>query len=250
MTGRPFFFSMSEADAYCEGIVRRFDEDRYLASVFAPARVRPHLFALYAFNFEVAKTAEAVTNPIAGQIRLQWWRDAIDGIFAGTVRDHPVAKALASAVRAHELPRHLFDELIDAREHDLEPEPFAESRALTEYANSTSGHVMRLAARILGMEAGGAARSAGLAYALVGIARAEPFNAARGRAILPPGTTREELAARALDLYMETRAWSRRLLPALLPAVLVPLYVKSLNASVPRAQKQRAMAWAMLRGRL
>lgn len=243
---------MNADDKYCEDLVRRFDEDRYLASIFAPASVRRHLFALYAWNFEVAKTAEIVRQPIAGQMRLQFWRDTIDGIYAGSVRDHPVARAVAEVIGAHGLPRKWFDGVVDAREADLEPAPFADMDALEAYADATSGKVMRLAADVL--EAGATldevARSAGIAYALIGLARARPFHQARGHAALPPGVTEGHIAQRALDLLKNMPRFARRYLPAFLPGALVRTYARALNTEVPRFQKQRAMAWAMLRGRL
>jgi phytoene synthase len=55
-------------------LVRRHDRDRYMTALFAPAARREALFALYAFNYEIARVREAVTQPTLGQIRLQWWR--------------------------------------------------------------------------------------------------------------------------------------------------------------------------------
>ncbi len=72
-TGLPF------AQSHCEALVREGDPDRYLATLFAPAAARPHLFALYAFSLTVARVREAASNPMAGEIRLQWWRDALQG---------------------------------------------------------------------------------------------------------------------------------------------------------------------------
>lgn len=243
---------MNADDKYCEDLVRRFDEDRYLASIFAPASARPHLFAIYAWNFEVAKTAEIVSQPVAGQMRLQFWRDAIKEIYSGSVRDHPVARALAEAIRGHQLPRPLFDELIDAREADLEPAPFADMDALEAYADATSGNVMRLAADVLSGDAtpDDVARHAGVAYALIGLVRSRSFHEVRGHAVLPPGVSEGQVAQHALDLMKNMPRVARGYLPAFLPAALVRTYARALSTEVPRFQKQRAMAWAMLRGRL
>src|SRR3954465_7509110 len=79
-------------------IVRRHDRDRYQTALFAPADRREALFALYAFNHEVARVREAVTTPMLGQIRLQWWREIIDAAYAGTpARRHEVATPLVAA---------------------------------------------------------------------------------------------------------------------------------------------------------
>src|SRR3977135_1287140 len=136
--------------ASLEEIVRKADYDRYLSSLFAPQALRRHLITLYAFNHEVAKTAESVSQPIAGQIRLQWWRDRIAELYAGADLDHMLANALGEIIAEHDLPRELFDDLIDARENDLEDAPFDDVARLEAYADATSGNLMRLAARVLG----------------------------------------------------------------------------------------------------
>ena len=81
-------------------LVRRVDEDRWLASRFAPAGVRSRLTALYALNYEISRTAETVTQPALGDIRLAWWREAVEEIYAGrAVRAHPALSAFAAALR-------------------------------------------------------------------------------------------------------------------------------------------------------
>ena len=270
----------------CEETVRSADYDRYVAALFARANVRPHLFALYAFNYEIAKTAETVSQPLAGQIRLQWWRDAIGELCAGKTRDHPVVRALGEAIREHELPQVLFDQMIDAREMDLEEMPFPDMASLEAYADATSGNVMRLAARILGAgdRLDAAAREAGIAYAIAGLLRALPYQAAGRRLMLPTaalraaGVSSEEVfagkASAGLTAVFSQMAETarahlkaareiptpRRFLPALLPAVLVPLYLKPLTRAgfnpfreaveIPIYRRQLAMLGASFRGRL
>src|SRR5262249_10286090 len=100
--------------AACEALVRNADYDRYLSALFVPAERRKHVLALYAFNYEVAKTAESVTQPLMGQMRLQWWCDALDVIETERVRRHEVVQALAETLRTYALPRALLNALIDA----------------------------------------------------------------------------------------------------------------------------------------
>jgi phytoene synthase len=259
--------------------LRTADYDRYLAALFAPAAARPHLLALYAFNYEVAKTAESVSQPIAGQIRLQWWREAIDEIYAGKTRAHDVAQALAGTIGAHGLPRAPFDALIDAHEYDLDEAPFADLASLEAYCDATAGNLMRLASRVLGAgdTADDAARHAGIAYALTGLLRAVPFHARARRLMLPEaGLNRDDVFAGEADLAavfgeIAARAKghlaalgkgrvSRRFLPALLPAAVVPGYLGVLTrhgfnpfrdvAEAPLHRRQWAMLAAMLRGRI
>src|ERR1700746_2498526 len=74
-------------------LVRRHDRDRFQTALFAPARQRNALFALYAFNYEIARGRETVREPMLGQIRLQWWRESIAAAFEdGPVRGHIVVE--------------------------------------------------------------------------------------------------------------------------------------------------------------
>src|SRR3982074_2398383 len=95
---------MQDAFAHCEALVRSADKDRFLAALFAPAEHRGALHALYAFNIEVARVRERIREPLAGEIRLQWWSDAIAGEGAGDVRSNPVAAALLAVMARYRLP--------------------------------------------------------------------------------------------------------------------------------------------------
>ena len=273
------------ADSFtaCEALVRDADYDRYLSALFAPAERRRHLFALYAFNYEVAKTAESVTQPIMGQMRLQWWCDALDELEAERVRRHEVVEALAETLRTHALLRATLNALIDAHESDLIETPFATWAEFDTYADATAGNVIRLAARILGSDdVDPAAGHAGIAYALTGMLRALPFHAAKRRLMLPlealraAGISQEQIfsgmmdekitaligatAARARENFDAVRSIRvpRSVLPALLPASLVPLYLKRLTRAgfnpfrdttdVPIYRRQLAMLGAVMRG--
>ena len=129
--------ALEDARSYCAGEVRRYDPERFLTVLFAPDRCRAPLVALYAFNLEVAKIREVVSEPLLGEIRLQWWREAIEEIFEGTPRRHAVVEALADAVHGASLPREPFDRLIDARAMDLATEPPATLDVLERYAANT-----------------------------------------------------------------------------------------------------------------
>jgi NADH dehydrogenase [ubiquinone] 1 alpha subcomplex assembly factor 6 len=169
-------------------LVRRHDRDRFLTTLFAPAEYRDDLFALYAFNHEVAKTREVVSEAALGRVRLQWWRESIAGIYAGEApRRHEVVEPLAAAVRRHALPRESFERLIDARESDLENGPPDSLAALERYLDATSGNLVLLALTVLGAgeEAAAAAHAVGIAYGLAGLLRAIPFHARAKRLYLP-----------------------------------------------------------------
>ncbi len=177
-----------DAAIYCLDQVRRDDRDRYVATLLAPAHAREALFALYAFNLEIAKTRETVSEALLGEIRLQWWRETIDGLFAGTPRQHQVVSALDRAIRAHDLPRAPFDALIESRARDLVDTPFADMAELEDYAEATTANLHYLALKTLDPPIG-AARSAtrdvAIGWALIGLMRALPHHAGQRRHHLP-----------------------------------------------------------------
>jgi phytoene synthase len=178
-----------DAFAHCEQLVRRADKDRFFAALFAPAKYRRALFALYAFNVEVARVREVAREALPGEVRLQFWVDLLDNKGRGEIDQHPVASALADTIVRYRIRPHSLAELIEARRFDLYNDPFATLTEFEDYAEKTSSVLIELAAQILnnGNDAGvGAlARHAGIAYAIAGILQAFPAHAARGQVYLP-----------------------------------------------------------------
>ena len=240
-------------------LARAADYDRYLSAVFAPALRREALFALIAFNHEIARIPEAVSEPMLGRIRLQWWREVLDSVYAGEpTRRHEVAVPLADAIRACDLDRAPFDALLEAREADLEPDGPADLAALERYGAATGGSLTELMVQACGADSGPAleaARQVGTAWALVGTLRAAPHTSAQDRVTLPadllsragiaaedlragPGFDRfaavaEPAAGRAVELLAAARqarhALARKGLGVLLIARLADLYLTRLR---------------------
>src|SRR5471032_2200015 len=113
--------------------VRAADPDRYFSSLFAPAPLRPHLLALYAFNHEVARVAETVREPMLGAIRLEWWRETVEGAANGVPRNHDVAKGLTALFATGRVSLGDFETLIAARAFDSSADHFADFAALEDY---------------------------------------------------------------------------------------------------------------------
>jgi 15-cis-phytoene synthase len=177
---------MQDAFAYCAGLVRVADRDRFLASLFAPAQLRDALHALYAFNVELARVREVAREPLPGEIRLQWWSDVIDGGRAEEASANPVASALLAVTERHGLARSKLNAVIEARRFDLYDEPMAHLAALEAYARNTSSALMSLAAQILSSsEAPEVAGPAGLAHAIAGLLHAFPLHASRRQLYVP-----------------------------------------------------------------
>lgn len=168
--------------------VRRYDRDRFVTALFAPPAAREDLFTLYAFNIEIARIRETVSEAMLGQIRLQWWRDALDCMCRGDPAHHPVADDLSALIRRQSLPRPLFDRLIEARELDMQDQPPATMAQLKLYVEDSSAGLSALAALVLGGEDAAtqeAARHVGQAWGLVGLLRAHAFAIKSRRLYLP-----------------------------------------------------------------
>jgi phytoene synthase len=254
-----------DAYAHCEAVVRRADKNRFLAGLYAPTAKRAHLYALHAFAHEIARVAEVAQQPMAGEIRLQWWRDALSGERSGEALANPVAAALLATIRDCTLPAQRVIDLIDAHAFDLYDEAMSSLAELDRYAERTSGAIFALSARILGGSEEpriAAAASAGIAYAVAQRLRTFPHDVARRQLFVPldllaqHGVTREEIEARhnsaglratlavlrehacaAFDqLRSAARAVPDSCAPAFLPAVIVPALIARLeNAADPFA---------------
>ena len=181
---------MANALSYMAEETRRLDRDRFLCTLFAPEELRDGLFTLLAFNAEVAKSREMVSEALLGEIRLQWWRDAIERIYAqpdGDFEDHAIVAELAKTVAQYGLSRAWFDQLIDARSQDVLGEPPKDEAALREYAFGTAATLNRLMLEIVtsSEEAQKAAEHVGVAWALTGILRASSILAKYKRVYMP-----------------------------------------------------------------
>jgi len=151
-----------------DAMLRRVDPDRWLSSRFVadPGR-REDVVALYAFDHELARAPAVASNSLLGEIRLTWWREALDEIFESRpVRHHPAAQALAQAVGRRGLARDLLEGMVEARYRELDPAPMGETEAL-DWARGSGGAAARLAVWVLDPATdAGLAEAAGAAWAL------------------------------------------------------------------------------------
>ncbi len=169
--------------------LRELDRGRYFATLVLPSASRPAVTAIYAFSAEVAATPERAREPMPGEIRLQWWKDALEGKAHGEVRQNPLADALLDALAEHALPAMPLLRLLEARRFDLYHDPMPDLATFEGYAGETVSVLYQLAAMAVDAprspEAADAAGHLGVAEALTGHLRAFGFNAARGRIFLP-----------------------------------------------------------------
>ena len=169
--------------------VRKYDRERFVTALFAPEDRREDLLVLYAFNAEVARIKSLIREPLAGAIRLQWWRDVIQGDHpASEVEHHPIAGPLTRLLLSGRLAKDGLLTLLQARERDLSGEPFASLSGLVAYADATAGALAGAALALSGVDddhSMRAGRGAAIAYALVGMMRSIPAHLAQGWVTIP-----------------------------------------------------------------
>jgi phytoene synthase len=225
-----------------------------LSCLFAPKEVRSQLFALYAFNVEIARIRETVSEPQIGLVRQQWWLDTIDGIYASHTPDHPVAQALAQAIAKGDLPKHALHNLIIAREFDLYDDPMSNLSDLEGYLGETSSSLIQMAALILGEGAAEAAGLAGVAFGMAGVLRLQkPRYLPRDMVqTLGEKETINQLCTHARKRLKEVRALHETIpasaMPAFLPVSLTELYLSRIERGgtleVSQFRRQISLWWA------
>jgi 15-cis-phytoene synthase len=177
-----------DAAAFCADLVRSHDFVRYASTLFVPAENRRALLALYAFNVEISRIRDQVSQPLPGEVRMQWWTDLLAGAGHGGVEGNPVASELSAAIRAYGLPAEPMSRLIDEHQFDLYNDPMPTLAALEGYVHETASALFALAARILApptAEIEHLARHAGFAEGFVQVVAALPRDAARRQLFLP-----------------------------------------------------------------
>jgi len=173
---------------------RAWERDRYLAALLGPRSARADLIAVAAFAGEIARIPAYVHEPMMGEIRLQWWRDAILAPAGDPPSGHPIADAVRAAMVRHGLPQHLFIGFIDAQAFGLDDEPLADDQMLAAQLAKTEGALFELALRVLGRSddrARSLALAAGRAYGLARLLVEIPALWAQGRTLIPHSRLRE-----------------------------------------------------------
>lgn len=241
--------------------LKSVDPDRLRAAVFADKDGCERLQILYAFHYELAKVPELVSEPMIGQIRYQWWRDAIAEIYEGrAVRQHEIATPLAKVLTDYDVPRLWLGRLIDGRERDLDPRPFSNLEEARAYCRQTSGVLMQIAVKLLGEEPDDAVLAAGEAWGLTGLARAYMYyqdgmlSSVGFLDICQAAQQSRNIAADGLKSLPSTA------FPAVAYAALVPKFItrlkdtkhdpKTMSVSYSPFLKQLRLMGAVMRGRV
>ena len=267
--------------------LRQHDRDRYLLTLFAPASARPALWAILALNLELARIPESVSQLVLGQMRLAWWRDAVDkALSSGETGGNPILAGLAAANVAGRLERESVIHLIDGSERDLLRAADASLAEIELDTGIIGAALTRLRLKALGFEPkefAGAGQHFGSASGLSRLVCSIPPKAARGQLVLPadlaeiaeigPGpvlTGRADPALRQavsviaerIDYYLglgRTEDTPRRAFPALGDGIVIDRYLHRLKAAgfdpfdlrlnLPDGLSAWSLSWAWLRGR-
>lgn len=193
--------------------LRHADPDRFFCTLFAPNCKRELLAILYLFNNELARAREVASEPMLARIRLQWWREVVEG----ARKKHDIATPLRDALEAGSLDADDLATLIDAREMEADEE-IADFPTFCAYSRGTGGRLARIAGKILGADSP-VLEDLGTGYAIAGILRVAPYLAKQNRSLLPAdGTAPDMLASHARRLLGGQPP--RITLAAALPAVL------------------------------
>ena len=236
---------MTETDDL-DAQVKAADPDRWMATRFiADAQARADVVALYAFNHALARIAEQVTEPMMGHIRLAWWREAIDELFAGQeARAHPGVLAMQEPINRRAFAQADLDALIDARATDFDTETVTTETALYAHIDATASKLAAVAARRLdGASPPEAVVEAMRAWGLAGLAR-------NGR--LPAQWGPDELARRVDGCLAASRVSLKALPVAAFPAVAYAAFARDYARGRERGPlgKQLKLLTASLTGSL
>jgi len=222
---------------HCSRLVRERDEDRWLAAQYAPPPERRRLIALYAFQCELRRIPGAVSEPPLGEIRLQWWREALQDIRDGkSARGNPVVEEIAVCGIANTEYESLIDKVIDAAARPFYGEEFSTIDDLADWLEQADGTIDELAVIIIGGDTSLAetARQAGVAFSL-----------AREGAGLAPNL-KDEIHPKARSIWNEIKPGLKnidaKITPAIIHLALTPAYLQKSNASFPIYKRVKMFA--------
>lgn len=249
---------MTKLNIHTIEALKKADPDRFRTALLSEVQGRDDLMLLYAFHYELSKVPDVTSEPMLGQIRYQWWRDAVDEIYTGhPVRRHEISTPLAEMLQRTEVPRFWIDRLIDGRARDLDPQAFKNLADARDYARQTSGQLMQIAVKVLGGKPSDLVLKAGEAWGLTGLARAYGYYHDR----ILQNLDFQELLLEARKVYQSAgHKADSQVFPALGYVVFIPGFLNRMSradfdplvdkVNYSPLNKQTRLIGATLRGRI
>ncbi|MCZ2328581.1 phytoene/squalene synthase family protein [Bartonella sp. F02] len=201
--------------SHCLEVLRAADRDRYISVLFAPQKKREALAALYAFNVEISRIRESVSDPFIGEMRLRWWYDSIANNEIQQNANNPIMNQLLTTITLYNLPRKVFLHYCDARIFDLYSDSMATIHDLESYYNKTASAILHLSCQILDSDISqnfsDVCKHGGIAQALSGLLRLLPLMQSRYQSYFPSdmlkavGVEREELERNCVNNEQKKR---------------------------------------------
>ncbi|XP_072881760.1 NADH dehydrogenase (ubiquinone) complex I, assembly factor 6 isoform X2 [Hemitrygon akajei] len=226
---------------YCAQVVRSRDYEGFLTSLLLPSELRCSVFALRAFNVELAQVQDVVSQKTLGLMRIQFWRQLIEDVYSNNPSHQPIAIELWKAVRKHKLTKRWFLRIIDEREKNLNENAYRNIQEFESYAENAQSSFIYLLLEVLGvrdLHADHAASHIGKAQGIVTCLRATPYHSTRRKVYLPLDIC---LLARSFCGKVPSRAY-----PAFLQTVILDDYLNKIrkvdfDVFHPSLQKRNTM---------
>ncbi|MEE9313319.1 MAG: phytoene/squalene synthase family protein [Rhizobiaceae bacterium] len=174
---------------YCYNLVSQNARDLYLADLLLPKEMRDDIIVLHAFHVEITNITLASREPMAGEVRLQWWADVVAGKRHEEAEGHPLARALLRLIVKHNLPRSALDAKLEAHIFDLYQDPMGDRTMLEGYFGETRSVLFQMAALIIGIspspDLANASGHAGVATGVVGMLEQMAMHRSSGKIFIP-----------------------------------------------------------------
>eukprot|EP01134_Creolimax_fragrantissima_P002378 CFRG2378T1 len=207
--GRRCKSTIVSTEQYCQDLVRKHDYEHFMSSLWLPADIRKSLFAIRAFNIEIAQIRDLTSETHMGRVRTQWYREAVNSIYEhGTNQSQPSLKALSSAISTHKLNKRWLERLIKEREKQLSESGFMSMDEVEDYCEGVNSSLFYLSLQCVGVadvHADHAASHLGKAEGIVTLLRGVAYHAMRRKVFLPMdqlmavGLSQEDVIRRTND---------------------------------------------------
>lgn len=210
--------------------LKHSDPERYRAAVFADRNSRNNLNIIYGFHYELAKIPEIASDNLVGSIRYQWWREVVDSIYSNnSLNEHYILQYLSNIIIQHEIPRYWIDKLIDGRERDLNSTSFSDLNEAKSYCRNTSGTLMKIATKSIGINPNEGVLKAGEAWGLIGLARSYKYY----HKTMLSNINFNEICNEASDIYysalIDLKHSPDKIFPAVAYITLIPKFLEKLQ---------------------